>query len=67
MAFILAEPTEPENPGLYARRLVSLKYPGETRTVANIYVRHVRAKPGGIAASAAFESYRQSVQSERAA
>jgi hypothetical protein len=63
VAFILAEPTEPVNPGLYARRLVGLKYPGETRSVANIYVRHIRAKPEGETASGAFESYRQSVQS----
>ncbi len=62
VAFVTAEPTEPKNPALYARRLVSLKYPGEPRSVANIYIRHVRAEPEGIAVSGAVESYRESVR-----
>ncbi len=62
VAFILAEPKEPSDPALYARRLVGLKYPGQTRPVANIYVRHVRAKPEGVSVSQALEWYRESAR-----
>ena len=62
VAFVTAEPTEPKNPALYARRLVTLKYPGESRSVANIYIRHVGAGPGGTAVSGAVESYEESVR-----
>ncbi|MCX6840727.1 MAG: hypothetical protein NTX53_00290 [candidate division WOR-3 bacterium] len=62
VAFVIAEPTEPKNPALYARRLVTLKYPGESRSVANIYIRHVSARPGSTAVSGAVESYKESVR-----
>jgi len=62
VAFVLAEPAGPDNPALYARRLVGLKYPGESRSVARVYIRHIRAKPDGISPARAFEFYREAVR-----
>ena len=42
-------------------RLVGIKYPGQTCSVADIHVRHDRTGPGGLAVSAAFEPYSELV------
>ncbi len=63
VAFILDESAGPEDAAIYARRLVALKYPGETRPIADIYVRHTPAKPDSASASRAYEWYRESVRS----
>jgi hypothetical protein len=42
-------------------RLVGIKYPGQTCSVAGIHVRHARTEPRGLAVSAAFEPYSELV------
>ena len=61
LVFIPTNDPEPPDTARYARKLTGTRYPGESRRLADVYVR--RLQPESLSVPVAYEAYRSAVKS----